>query len=74
MRIFQDMAVRVLRHHLGHYMVLGCLMGEASKDIKDYLRKARQFPLWPLHWDLALAPDMLFSELKNQIPKPHLRE
>ena len=32
-RLIQDVAIRDMQHHLDHYMVLGCLRGELSKDL-----------------------------------------
>ena len=71
-RLFQNVAIWDLQHHLNHYMVLGCLRGDPAKDLTDYLCKARRFPLWPIRCDLAFASDKVFSELKTQILKPPL--
>ena len=46
-RLFQGVAIRDLQHNLDHYMVLGCLRGEPTKDLTDYLRKARRSSLCP---------------------------
>ena len=55
-------------------MVLGCLRGDWTKDLTDYLCKARRFPLRPLRRKLTSASNNLFSELNTQILKPPLRE
>ena len=55
-------------------MVLGYLRGESAKDLTGYLRKACRFPLRPLRREILLAPDKLFSDLKNHILKPPMRE
>ena len=68
------MAVQDMGQHLDRYMVLGCLRGMPANELTGYLRKACYFPLRPLHRDLSSALDELFSELKNQIPKPPLCE
>ena len=73
-RLFQDVDVRYMRHHSDHYMVLSCLRADPAKELTVYLCKARRFPLRPLYSDLASDPDEIFSEIKTQIPKPHLRE
>ena len=73
-RLFQDMAVRDPRQYLDHYIVLGCMTGEPVKELTDYFRKARRFPLWPICCDLASASDKLFLYIKTQIPNPSLRE
>ena len=73
-RLFQDMAVQDLQHHLDYYMVLGCLRRDPENELTDYLRKARRFPLRYLRRYLASASDNLFSKLKTQIPNPPLRE
>ena len=66
-RLFQDVAVRNTRHHLDHYMVLGCLRVDPTKELEGYLRKSRRSPLC---CDLLSAPDKLFSERNTQIPNP----
>ena len=72
--LFQDVAVRDMRHQSDHYMVLGCLRGEPAREITGYLRKSRRFSLQPLRCGLVLMLDKLFSEIKTHTPQPPLRE
>ena len=73
-RLFQDVAVRDLRHNSDHYMVLGCLRGDLEKELTYYLRKVCRFSLRKIRCRLASASDKLFSYLNTQIPKPPLHE
>ena len=73
-RLFQDVAVQDMRHHLDYSMVLRCLRGEPVKYLTGYLRQVCLSPLHPLCCVLALAPDNIFSDLKLQILKPPLHE
>ena len=50
------------------------MRGEPRKELTDYLRKARRFPLWPTHGNVVSSSDKIFSELKTQIFKRPLRE
>ena len=73
-RLFQDVAVQDPRHSSDNCMVLGCMRGEPEKELMDYIRKSRRFPLCPIHCDLASTSENIFSDLKNKTPKPPLRE
>ena len=44
-RIFQNMAVRDLRHNSNHYMVLGCLHGGSLRENSNYLGRRTRLPL-----------------------------
>ena len=81
-RIYSCNRSQVVPGHglLGHATPLrplygpGMYEGGGAKDLMGCLRKARLFPLRPLHRDLASEPYKLFSEIKSQIPKPSLCE
>ena len=73
-RLFQDVAVRDTRHHLDHYMFMGCLRGDPAKELTGYLQKSCHPPIRTLRCDLASEPDNIFSQFMTQIPKPPLHE
>ena len=73
-RLFQDVAVRYLRHNSDHYMVLGCLRREPTKELTEYLRQACRPPLWHIRRYLGYTSDKIFSDLRTQIPKPPLHD
>ena len=61
-RLFQDVDVRDPQQKSDHYMVLGCLWGEAVKELTEYLRKAHRFPLRNIRHDLPCASEKIFSD------------
>ena len=73
-RLFQDVDVRDPQQKSDHYMVLGCLWGEAVKELTEYLSKAHRFPLRIIPHKLPCSSEKIFSDLKTRIPKPPLRE
>ena len=54
--LFQDAAIQDARHHSEHYMVLGCLRGNAAKYLMGYLLKARRFPLRQNYYLIQTSP------------------
>ena len=73
-RLFQDVDVRDPQQKSDHYMVLGCLWGEAVKELTDYLSKAHRSPLRIIRHDLPCASENIFSDLRTHIHKPPLCE
>ena len=62
-RLFQNMAVRDLRHNTYHYMVMGCLFSVNLRENQRYLGSRTRVPLYPLN--LPSHADTLFVFLRH---------
>ena len=66
--MFQNIAVRDVRHNTDHYLVLGCLCRAKPVMHLRYLGEHTRFPIMPP--DTSDKADRIFSELRGETPKP----
>ena len=68
-RIFQNVAVRDLRHNSDHYMVMGCLRVTSPREHSHSFGRRTRLPLRLPGHQTRTQEDTIFAELRRAFQK-----
>ena len=66
-QIFENVAIRDLRHNSNHLMVMGCLHRSSLRENSRYLGRRTCLPLQPPEHQTRTRVEKIFSELRRAV-------